>query len=625
MRPCVVSDSMQSSDNAIRTFFCLIEGDNVVFDVQIAANKTIANLKDIIHEKGIIERPIRLAKNPTLLKVDIDLNTRTRHSLSQLAITGKGGDGIQMLDWTSVSENWPIQPADRRLHIFVKISPTTGNSRVLARLRELHTHLWGENRIVHRGEMSCSILDLALFDALNLNIRPDNILLVRNEYVLAYDHILRDTLKNPTMRRWRSATIVTGQPGIGKTLFLFYVLARRLHERSPVAFQIDKHKFALFNQDGVTLHSTTTYSHVPERTWALSDSNVSDRRGLCMAFQQPAFHIIHTSSPSSSRWKNLGKIGASKYIMDVWSLEELQTLLALNNLDFREGKDLFEKYGPSPRIIIDILTKTIKEDTYESEVITAAATLAGDFSYGFLQLESLDFGADISSKIFTVRPKMSRWDRYLEIPTSFLCHIFGLAMSRQEAAQQLAFFRIFNGHPSFRDAGRWLFEDYAHNRLSDSERKPLEAYSLDGTVRHIPVPDKMIVGSTALKHIQPPHNFYWRPVKPNFKGVNAIIRSGDDVWVLQYTMIGEHKALTDGLVEIRDGMNHKRNVKWHLVIIGSYLMNALDARDEQKLGDDWKWTTVQVYASELSLGQFNELHARRLETVLNDAELLECS
>jgi len=96
------------------------------------------------------------------------------------------------------------------------------------------------------------------------------------------------------------------------------------------------------------------------------------------------------------------------------------------------------------------------------------------------------------------------------------CHIFGLAMSRQEAAQQLALLvRMLKHHPSFRDAGRWLFEDYAHNRLSDSERKPLEAYSLDGTVRHIPVPDKMIAGSTALKDIQPPHNFYWQPIKPN--------------------------------------------------------------------------------------------------------------
>jgi hypothetical protein len=52
---------------AIRSFFCLIEGDIRVFEVQIPANKTIAHLKKIIH-KECIERPIH-AKHLTLLKV----------------------------------------------------------------------------------------------------------------------------------------------------------------------------------------------------------------------------------------------------------------------------------------------------------------------------------------------------------------------------------------------------------------------------------------------------------------------------------------------------------------------------------------------------------------------------
>jgi hypothetical protein len=142
--------------------------------------------------------------------------------------------------------------------------------------------------------------------------------------------------------------------------------------------------------------------------------------------------------------------------MDVWSLEELQTLLcvvsctaplfhwriytsALNNFDFSEGKALFEKYGPSPGFVIDILTETIKEDAYEREVNTAAATLASKFSAVFSQLESLDFDADASSKIFTVRPEFSRGVYFLEIPTPFLRRTFGLAMSRQGAAQQDTF------------------------------------------------------------------------------------------------------------------------------------------------------------------------------------------
>ncbi|KAK2459274.1 hypothetical protein APHAL10511_008695, partial [Amanita phalloides] len=632
---------LQSSDNAIRTFFCLIEGDNVVFEARIGAGETVADLKEIIHKKGI-ERPI-LAKNLTLLMVDVDLNTHTRDSLRQLAI--KEEDGIQMLDWTRVSEVWPNQPADRRLHIFVKLPPVTDDfkappqatispsssnesnaisdtdSHVLLGLRELHTHLWGEDRIVYKPEMACSILDLELFGDLCLNVHPDKILLIRNEYVLAYNYILEDTLKCPTTERQRSATLVTGQPGIGKTLFLFYVLARRLHERKPVAFQIDNHVFALFGQGGVTLHSTsrkTSRKYVSEGTWALSDSDASNRSGLCMAFQQPTFHVIHTSSPSSPRWKNwVKRLGADKYIMDVWSLEELKTLFDLKNLHFPSGKDLFEKYGPSPRVIIYLLIGSIKEETYKVEVKVAAFRLASRFSAVAPLLDDLDFG-DISSKIFTVRPKnnVSRGVHTLENPTPFLCCTFGLAMSRQAAAQQHTFFRMLSSHPSFCAAGGWLFEDYAHNRLSAPNREPLKAHSLDGTVYHIPVPAKMIAGSTALKNIRPPHDFYWRPVTPNFKGVDAIIRSGDDVWVLQYTISREHKPVTDDLKDIHDGMNCKKDVKWHLVMIGSTLENAKEAWNNQKLGDGWTRETI-VYASELPLGQFNELHGEEVWAILN--------
>ena len=210
---------------------------------------------------------------------------------------------------------------------------------------------------------------------------------------------------------------------------------------------------------------------------------------------------------------------------------------------------------------------------------------------------------------------MSRGEYFLEIPTPFLRRTFGLAMSRQgEAQQDTTFFRILNGHLSFREAGRWLFGDYAHNRLSELEREPLKAYSPDGTVYHIPVPAKMIVGFTALKNIQPPHNFYWRPVKPNFKGINALIRSGNNVWALQYMI---NKFATDGLIEIRDRMNHKEIVKWHLVVVGPNLSNAKAARNEQRLGSGWKWPTV-VCVSELPMGQFNEEHAQYLKTILND-------
>ena len=69
--------------------------------------------------------------------------------------------------------------------------------------------------------MTCSILDLALFGTLNLIIRPEKYLLIRNEYVLAYAYIRTRTLGT----KQRRATLVTGQPGIGASTLECMALA----------------------------------------------------------------------------------------------------------------------------------------------------------------------------------------------------------------------------------------------------------------------------------------------------------------------------------------------------------------------------------------------------------------
>ena len=258
----------------------------------------------------------------------------------------------------------------------------------------------------------------------------------------------------------------------------------------------------------------------------------------------------------------------------------------------------------------------IEEHLYETEVNTAATDLAGNFSAIFPQLDRLNFD-EVSSMIFTIKPKTSRSLHTWTIPTSFLAQTFGLAMSRQAADQKNTLFRMLSSHPSFCDAGGRLFEHYAHNQLSEPGRKPLLAYSPDGKVCCIPVPAKLIAGTTTLNHIQPPHNFYWRPVNSNFEGVDAIIRSGNDVWALQYTISRTHKSATKGLIDIRALMNWKRGVAWHLVMVSSSLVDAKAAQNNQKLGNSWGWPTV-VYASELPMGKFNARHEELLETILND-------
>ena len=209
----------------------------------------------------------------------------------------------------------------------------------------LRTHLWGNNRFntVSAAGKIYTTVDLTPFRLPQLNPLSKKILFFREEYRLAYDTIRK------AANRCRCVYLVTGHPGIGesdfhlprhqlihstgKTFFLLCLLVHLLQERVPVALQIDAKNFVLFDSRGAHIYKTDSIdaSAIPEGAWALSDSG--DQLEPCAAFRHSDAHIVHTSSPTSHRWKEWVKqMSATRYIMDVWSSEELRGLLYVGRL-----------------------------------------------------------------------------------------------------------------------------------------------------------------------------------------------------------------------------------------------------------------------------------------------------
>ncbi|KAF9645188.1 hypothetical protein BDM02DRAFT_3120617, partial [Thelephora ganbajun] len=106
------------------------------------------------------------------------------------------------------------------------------------------------------------------------------------------------------------ALVVTGQPGIGKSVFLLRVLLRRLALKLPTALQIEPNCAQLFYQEGVKefthLEDGPRYTpleskcDLPGRIWALVDSN----RQLvepAPVFQQGPFFVAEASPPCRTR------------------------------------------------------------------------------------------------------------------------------------------------------------------------------------------------------------------------------------------------------------------------------------------------------------------------------------
>ncbi|KAF8345501.1 hypothetical protein F5887DRAFT_965300, partial [Amanita rubescens] len=128
-------------------------------------------------------------------------------------------------------------------------------------------------------------------------------ILVRQEYRDA----LRTLKGDATYLR---GAYVTGQPGIGKSLFLIYMLVVSLGEMRPVALEFPDGRpfYALFQESGFTTHSLhgilPAINNLSDFMWALSDSNYQIRSpSPIFLFSPGKIRVIQTTSPREDRWK----------------------------------------------------------------------------------------------------------------------------------------------------------------------------------------------------------------------------------------------------------------------------------------------------------------------------------
>ncbi|KAI0296293.1 hypothetical protein B0F90DRAFT_1109562 [Multifurca ochricompacta] len=153
------------------------------------------------------------------------------------------------------------------------------------------------------------------------------VLLVRQEYDKAFD-VIEETLLNCGTSHL-GGIIITGQPGIGKTCFLFYLLLRRLSSGQPTAFQIRPTYYLLFKNSGVEVHGPE-FSTLPDGTLALVNSNEKVEKpcdGFLYASDKGTTFVVQTTPPKANRWKDWEKYhDGFLYVMECFSWDEMHAL-----------------------------------------------------------------------------------------------------------------------------------------------------------------------------------------------------------------------------------------------------------------------------------------------------------
>ncbi|KAH9059459.1 hypothetical protein EDB83DRAFT_2675610 [Lactarius deliciosus] len=194
-----------------------------------------------------------------------------------------------------------------------------------------------------------------------LNIGIEGIwpeLLVRKEYIQLYNYCkkyLRSHCDDPMP----PSVVITGQPGIGKSIWITYAVCQRLTEGEPFIWFSGTRRY-LFVAEGVFVvppdHPPTDFKiHI----WTFIDADDS-KDGIPdhVATHRTRHLIILTSSPKSSRWKLLTKTTqCSTAIMDPWTREEISQAAVTYGLTASDLRidEMYYQYGPTPRICFDFL------------------------------------------------------------------------------------------------------------------------------------------------------------------------------------------------------------------------------------------------------------------------------
>ncbi|PBK71841.1 hypothetical protein ARMSODRAFT_1083199 [Armillaria solidipes] len=152
--------------------------------------------------------------------------------------------------------------------------------------------------------------------------------------------------------------IITGHPGIGKTIFLYYVLLLRLQASQPTILITHPERVIVFLRRGPFSISMADFEDamqvIPTTAWCLVDANESLETVPETIINTP-FFILQAALPKRKhlQWANK-TIGILQYVMKPFSLSELiigrnRSLDVSKTLSEESLQEYYRRYTPSAR------------------------------------------------------------------------------------------------------------------------------------------------------------------------------------------------------------------------------------------------------------------------------------
>ncbi|THV07168.1 hypothetical protein K435DRAFT_742812 [Dendrothele bispora CBS 962.96] len=272
----------------------------------------------------------------------------------------------------------------------------------------------------------------------------------------------------------RSFFIVLGTPGIGKSLFLYYVLVERLLAGLPTCFQTSPGFYTFWCEEGVfripldDRFRRQVVMAIPDDAWFLVDSNEMYPTPHGMLKDVKAC-VVQAASPRDNhiRWTDKAHTHHVHWYIKPSPLKESLLMKRLNCPETTDDQweDFFEKYGPSTRLLV-LHAKT--PDRFQSQLwdkirkVTLPMLRALLFATPAVDVKEVQ----LSPWICGIHPGSSRDESYCTFHTPTI-----MAMVKKVYQDQwmeevaYAYGSLFKNNPFTRVPAGHMLEDRVHDVL----------------------------------------------------------------------------------------------------------------------------------------------------------------
>ncbi|THU76047.1 hypothetical protein K435DRAFT_787400 [Dendrothele bispora CBS 962.96] len=399
------------------------------------------------------------------------------------------------------------------------------------------------------------------------------------------DYAMIKALKRPRRHVPYRATFrvfqILGQPGIGKSMSLYVILAQRLMAQKPTFLQNKAKVVVFFCSTGayeVRVDEEPKWAEkLTEEELFLFDSNevVVQPADFWRFFPIP---IIEAASPKPERTNWARKMTVTTWYMRPMSLNEflVASLFQSREIDKTKLELFYTTYGPNARQAYDLIGRP---DGLRKHVQDVRDKLPLEKLYSMITEYSLNLKPDsISHFIMLVTAGPTRYS----YRTGFISRdVFQLAREQYEKDKNHRIrdlFLLLNSQPTTRASAGYIFEDSMHRILKKGACLQLRKMRDSGTgktntIYIIDHPAEWLqVGPTIqlserrdftvgplpfqfYDHTEVLHRgVYGQPTSPINAAFDAYFwnETQKTVWMLQLTVSDEHDVKPSGIKWIRD-------------------------------------------------------------------------